>query len=523
MLTVQDKVKHVLGDILIDCGWKHAFYEYSGVMTNGDFTLVLYANKLKAVPAEVMSPNVVGAVMITQDPIRCSWHLEQNGWLVTSGRIPSFIVDAYTFLEEHGQKGTFYQNAMNFYINEIDKYLHCSESELMQYKKREIFCTEKKYGKTLIPVNKNVKATLMFSPQKDTKLLRSNKAYRIIDVADNKLVISEVHKQTLALLGAPIFIHDAKTFLNSTELITLESGDGYYDTISVKEITGYDCGDSELPQEFSDFGLTSDRKLVVTSAFNKFVNVTPLLNLQDCAVMKKVLSLLELGVSPELLMNCKMSCEQLDLLATIYKSGLPLERFINADYSLQYLELLYNDTSKAFQNIQQNFIAKGCSIHVASRLAFYSIKNPELLIDCDNSYANDTDVDLQLLSMKNSNYDYVVKYLRNNGIKHDKFQYAPLDTNDVDLKCFFRKFFKSDTLRFQGGAWSDFVEQVLSRGLYIYYDIKHGITLGCSQYFVGRNYNSFVIYDIAWNPIWIAVQINGRFYVNTEKENSIYV
>lgn len=461
-------------------------------------------------------------VRVQLNPNKCNWHIESLGWLLKRG----YYNDRFAILEDSPEL-TELKNDFDSEINEIDYVATLSVVERRSLKMKPVNIPKTNMVLKPVPCSNEIEEGSFIRVTKtvdNNPLFVEGACYQIDFVTDRVVILRVINKRYK--LTDKSYQSDVIEFLRFIQDGTVECIEikEVQETTYTKEWTSLGIGASSdiLPKQLKDCKATDTRKMMIATAYVQCQNFTPYLNtgLKDVSC-ENITQLIELNYDNVGLAYGSIGsavCKKIvELSLDGYDiSNVPVDGVIYSDLC----ELIDEEFEalKEFDKLTAESFSLD-QIRMLKRVNFFKERDPDLI---NSSYTPSVIKMLSYLKKYKCSKS-VSKYLAAQMLG-DKEPYVSKMFCTVEVITFMRLFLKTDRdLYFLDTSWNDFIEKVLEGSYYISFSEKRGLLLSNGTIEIGRDFNSYVVYERGGRPLWRAVLINGGFIVNRSKENEIII
>ena len=522
MISIKQKIRVVFENYLCKFGWRCVYCTSSGVLEkNGT---ILFLQQPENRPANEVGDGSIATVYSEFSQLRgASWRLEKNGWLLDYGTLSVAFAGIYEF----GEVASSYLKFLSL-AETINSYSEMSDEELAAYKKGYLTVKKKESVPTIEFGDFTFKDTGMFIANVEAdpeigKVFQSNTVYKLVDLNGATGTFRTYDQSLEGLSRKAPFTFDCKVIMQLEKLrsiiaVRIVNKEVERESIELRSVI---AGDTViLPKAFNIFGLKGAQRVSISQAMAEGLNYTPLLSPGLAANQcNAILDLLRIDDSVgKYLLNTQLSAQQLCALEPYVRNGYSVKDMVEGDLPAEYITLNYSD-------LQQGVSEYCDSLAGYSPEALQVIRRVRTYGSVSHVLFNEHPLFLEIRDeLYRGNFVETGKYFRLDGlVLSDTLLKADWSNAPIEVKNEFRKVLNSKSFMFGTRKWDDVLSGVFESCMYIVYHAKFGFALRCPQFYVGVDYNSLILYDVAFEPEWRAVIINNEVFTDEVSQISFSI
>ena len=510
-LTMADKSKSVMKDLLLKKGWNMVGELKSLVMVKNNVYLVMYPNGEEFVPkTEATGLDYCGYESVVH-ATQYQWYLTSDGFMIANGSVGRKIKDAYDF----GIEGDIGKPAVEL-AEKIDAFSEKSKEELLALKMKERVCSSG--GASLhkaVPDSRGIGTTRCFvvDTASDDRLLNffsADTVYLIQDINQvevtitpyaeslDELVVDKTKKIPLQLLIGC----EERGLAIAVSIVTEKDSN---QTVVYESITS---GVTALDESFDDLKLSNSQKAVLSEGIAKGVNFTPLMdNRLSPAEMIATLKLLEDGADGSVLVGKKIPEDNLKFMVSLTDNKLPINLFVKENATADYLSSFYSDLAESVDYRLKDYAQLPKFAKDEARYLAFQQRD---ISPCLNP--PESRIELELRSELGGRFNDLAELMLKDGIQDNGTMMVSWLELTEEQKSMVLEYFKSPGMKLIDYDFGEYLEKNRNNFLSVWFFSNRSFALRASDFYFYTDYNSVFAKDTMGKVLWRSVYVNEKYY-----------
>lgn len=515
ILDDKDQIRYIFWEGLTKLGWQTVVNEVSGLYWKNGFLLSIFRTKPDT--RKERYGNAKANAYVYNKVSRISWQLEHYGALLDSGRINTTL--SYVFVSGRYDDET-YQNL----LNKFDGYTKLGNFELMSKKKIEIK-TEVPTEKVGLHVSdKDFMETMSFMLVSEIPGLmdqfRLRVPYKLFLSSSKTLMAMPVSADGRQSGTAfPLSDQTRRALLGAVGVdgfVVLEYGSylGIENKIELAPMS--DSAYAYLPQEIYDLNLPKWQNMLISEGIAKRYNILPLLRTDlSKEAVQGIFNLLAVSTEYSCMMAAPNDKDILQHVVQAAKNGFSIFKYLQPGNTVMSVQTMIQEDVANFDSIVTD-LRKQYDLSAITALKFFSTSSFSQFT-IEKSYTS-FHVGLARL-LKLGIMPETSKGLLADGVCSQYVIYFSKSNLSFDMKAELRALFAAPDYSLKGEPWTEVYDKLLLVTNYIAYCDKFGFLLSTKNGIFGRCLGGFFCLSLKMDPIYYAIQINGKYveYMDNEK------
>ena len=522
-MNIQDKIKAVIFPVLAAKGWRAVYNTGSGVYSKNGCVLVLYGNHRKKEAAsdsfDRMGCLADAFTVYTLPGI--SWHLEQHGWLLAKGQISSDVGMVFDFPDD-----PVYRKALDDLADKLDSIASASYEQNLRLRTRPAKLYRRGKKKSIVESAKTSGISEYVMPL--TKVngiqgaLFEGCAYQLLDVLEDSVILTEVSIDGASAQG-PLIAVSRPLFMKACQIGAFKNMEIFEENVDeeyVEWVSAFDKDAEALPNELDAFGLTGLQRANLCSAYSRNLYYSILLpDVFSAEESAEVLVLLQEGRDLYALLGKHFNMAQLAVIKKFVRNDYCLDLIAGRDWQGSDMELWAEDFFTGMSAEEQALRAEGLTAGCIK--GFQQVRS--FSYDCDYVKEGADAASMHLMYLKHDGvFPVLCGCMLDRGVAAGQGVCAHWEDVPKEAKAELRRMFSGGSgIVVCGTEWDDYLDRLLGSAHYLLFHVKRGFLVKYNNLSLGRDSNSFVFYNAAFEPVWRAVYVNGEFVINRAHEEEL--